>query len=247
MTAARYSRAEVRRALCSQYALGTLRGAARRRLEQLMTADPSLRAELRWWEQRLAALALRLKPVKPRDIVWLNLEHRIRIAPKVTPITVAPSRLRRWQQWAWLATAASVLLGVALVNLMQSPRTSTQVVVQKVPLPSPPMYVAMLQPEKNPSTWMVMVHPEMGQMKVKVLNDYPMDNQHVAELWVMHDGKPVSAGVMPHAGEMMMAWPKGVPFAEKMVVAVSMEPMGGSPKPWPTGPVLATAEIHFAG
>jgi anti-sigma-K factor RskA len=245
MTSARYSRPELRRALSSQYALGTLRGAARRRLENLMAADPGLRAEARWWEQRLAVLAMRLKPIQPRDIVWLNLEHRVRTSPTVTPITAQPARLRRWQQWAWLATAASVLLGVALYNTMQSPPASTQVVMQKVT--PPPMYVAMLQPEKKPASWMVMVHPEMGQMKVKVLNDYPMDGKHVAELWVMHDGKPVSAGVMPHSGAMMMAWPKDVPFAEKMVVAVSMEPMGGSPMPWPTGPVLATGEIHLAG
>jgi anti-sigma-K factor RskA len=184
--------------------------------------------------------------VKPREIIWLNLEHRVRTSTNVTPITVAPTRLRRWQQWAWVATAASMVLSVTLYQRMQMP-PEKQVVVQKVQVTSPPMYVAMLQPEKKPSTWMVMVHPEMGQMKVKVLNDYPMDNQHVAELWVMHDGKPVSAGVMPHSGDMMMEWPKGVPFAEKMVVAVSMEPMGGSPKPWPTGPVLATAEIHLAG
>ncbi len=223
-----------------------MRGAARQRLEHLLAADPSLRAELRWWEQRFASLALRLKPVPPRPIVWLDLQHRLRTSANVTPIAVPPARLRRWQQWSWVATAASLLLAVALYNTMQSPRTSTQVVVQKVDLPSPPMYVAMLQPEKKPSTWMVMVHPEMGQMKVKVLNDYPMDNQHVAELWVMHDGKPVSAGVMPHSGEMMMPWPKGVPFAEKMVVAVSMEPMGGSPTGQPTGPVLATGEIHLA-
>jgi anti-sigma-K factor RskA len=237
MISPRYSRPELRRALCAQYALGTLRGAARRRLEHLMAADPSLRAELRWWEQRLARLALRLKPVQPRDIVWLNLEHRMRTSPTVTPITVAPVRLRRWQQWAWLATAASVLLSFALFTTMR----------HEVVAPAHPMYVAMLQPEKKPSTWMVMVHPEKGEMKVKVLNDYPMDNQHVAELWVMHDGKPVSVGVLPHWGEGTMAWPKDVPFAEKMTVAVSMEPMGGSPKPWPTGPVLATAEIHFAG
>jgi anti-sigma-K factor RskA len=212
-----------------------------------MVADPSLRAELRWWEQRLAMLALRLKPMPPRPIVWLNVEHRVRTSPIVTPIATPPStQLRRWQRWSWLATAASVLLGVALYSTMQSPR-APQVVAQNVPTPAAPMYVAVLQPEQKPSTWMVMVHPEKGQMKVKVLHDYPMDDQHVAELWVMHDGKPVSAGVMPHWGEMMMPWPKDVPFAEKMVVAVSMEPMGGSPKPWPTGPVLATAEIHFAG
>jgi anti-sigma-K factor RskA len=109
------------------------------------------------------------------------------------------------------------------------------------------MYVAMLHPEQQSSAWMVTVTPSSGRMKLKVLHEYPTDAQHDCELWVIAGGKPVSVGVMPRSGELTLSWPKDVPFAENLVLAVSMEPAGGSPTGSPTGPVLATGEIHQAG
>jgi anti-sigma-K factor RskA len=241
----KYSRPALRSALSAQYALGTLQGRARRRFEQLVAADPAMRAELRKWEQRFAQLALRLKPMPPRPIVWTGLMHRLS-SSTVTPLRPAAPPTG-WRTLALLATAASVVLAIALSRQVGKPAPQPQVVVQQVPVPSAPIYVATLQPEKRPTSWLVTVTPGQGRMKVKVLDQYPTTTQQDLELWVIAGGKPVSVGVMPKSGAGEMAWPKNVPFAEKLVLAVSLEPSGGSPTGSPTGPVLATGEILQPG
>ncbi len=237
-----YASPELRRALCSQYVLGTLQGPARRRFEHLLPADGALRTELHWWEERLAQLALRLKPLPPRETVWLGLQRQI-ARGQPTAIGVAkrsgPDVVRPWQGLAWIAMAASVVLATALFLGPEAP-SPTQIAV----VPAGPTYVAMLQPKEQPSAWQVTVQPKAGRMKVKVLQPYPTDAQHDVELWVIAGGKPVSVGVIPRSGETTFAWPKDVPFAEKLVLAVSFEPAGGSPTGQPTGPVLATGEIR---
>jgi anti-sigma-K factor RskA len=234
----KYDHPILRRELSAQYALGTLKGAARRRFESLLPRDAALRDELHWWEERLARLALRLKPVQPRQRVWLDLQHRALREP-----SRLPTKGSSVQGVAWIALAASFVIAVTLFLVPPAP--------EPVPIarttPAEPTYWAVLRPEKQPSAWMVSVQPQAGRMKVKVLQAYPTDAKHDCELWVIVGGKPVSAGVMPRSGELTLSWPKTVPFAHNLVLAVSYEPAGGSPTGSPTGPVLATGEMHPVG
>lgn len=232
----RYDNDRLRRVLAAEYVLGTLRGPARARFERLLIGNGRLRAELRFWETHFNALALRLKPVAPRPLVWLELERRAS-ASTVSQLRAPRQQAQRfWQTWAALATAASVVLAVALFN---RPVPTPQI----VEVPAPAAYVAMLQPEKSAPKWLVSVAPEQGRMKIKVLGDSPADAQHDCELWVIAGGKPVSVGVIPRSGETSVPWPKDVPFVENLTVAVSLEPAGGSPTGTPTGPVLAASPI----
>ena len=236
----RYSQPALRKLLCGQYALGTLRGAARRRFEHLLPGDGALRAELRWWEQRLSLLALRHAPVKPRDIVWVELRHRVEQLEQ-RPTTQKP-RASATQRWAWLATAASVILATALfVNVRQPPPLP-----QVVEVPAPEPFVTVLQPDAKFSAWMVTVTPKSGRVMVKTLRAMPVAAGHSMELWVIAGGKPVSMGVLSESGKQEKSWPASVPFAEGLVLAVSVEPTGGSPTGAPTGPVITTGTIQQA-
>jgi anti-sigma-K factor RskA len=240
----RYSQPALRKLLCAQYALGTLRGAARRRFEHLLPGDGSLRAELRWWDQRLSLLALRQAPIKPRDIVWLELRHRIEQTDQRTAQMRAPSSRR----WAWLATAASVVLAIALFITLRQPPIPPQVIVQQVPVevPAPQPFVAVLQPDAKFSAWMVTVTPKNGHVLIKTLRPMPVAAGHSMELWVIAGKKPVSMGVLPESGRQEKSWPANVPFEEGLVLAVSVEPAGGSPTGVPTGPVVTTGAIQPA-
>jgi len=60
-----YDRPELRDRLAAAYALGTLRGAARRRLERLMSSDATLAAAVEDWQRRLNPLVEALPPVDP--------------------------------------------------------------------------------------------------------------------------------------------------------------------------------------
>jgi anti-sigma-K factor RskA len=254
----KYASPKLRQLLAAQYALGTLSGRACRRFQRLLAADGGLRAELVIWETRLASLGLRLKPVAPRDIVWLDLLQRLQTrvvplqpaAPAESPRGEAGSgHLALWRTWAALATAASLLLGFQLWQTGNQPPAPPQIVRVEVPVvqPAPPAYVAMLQSEKAGATWLVSVSPEQGRMNIKVLAGSPADAKHDCQLWVIADGKPVSIGVIPRSGGASMPWPSTVAFAEGLTVAVSMEPAGGSPTGQPTGPVIAAAPVTKVG
>jgi anti-sigma-K factor RskA len=53
-----YSRPRLADRLAANYVLGTLRGAARRRLETLLPAHPSLRQAVNRWQDALVPLAV---------------------------------------------------------------------------------------------------------------------------------------------------------------------------------------------
>lgn len=64
-----YTDPTLRNCLASEYALGTLGGAARRRFERLMAGDATLRDLVADWEQRLATIPMGLPAIpQPADL-----------------------------------------------------------------------------------------------------------------------------------------------------------------------------------
>lgn len=78
----RYADPELRDRLAAEYALGTLRGAARRRFERLLPGNARLRDAAEDWELRLNLLAESAPAVEPPPHVWEGIAERIgRAAP----------------------------------------------------------------------------------------------------------------------------------------------------------------------
>lgn len=246
----KYESVQLRQMLAAEYALGTLRGAARRRFERLLAQDRWLRGELRHWEARLAELGLKLPAQAPRELVWTELQRRLNATPVIRPLQLpaAPApNLRLLRAWAWLATAASLVLAVALILQMSQPpeQLPPQIVRVEVPVPAPPqvVYVALLQPQASAARWTISVVPGKKLMKVAAAaTDYPLDAAHSLELWLIGpSGVPVAVGLLPLDGRHEMPLPMEVPEGAELTLAVSLEPQGGSPTGAPTGPVILTA------
>jgi anti-sigma-K factor RskA len=69
------------------------------------------------------------------------------------------------------------------------------------------------------------------------------------ELWlIVPDEKPIALGVFPAIETATMQLPPDIMarLNAKATLAVSIEPTGGSPTGQPTGPVIATGEMHLA-
>lgn len=114
-----------------EYVLGTLRGRDLEMFEKILAHDTEMQQEVARWERQLAALDGDLAPVQPGDHLLPQILERIRQAqddgssPFATlasePVASAspaakPSRSRFWPAVAGLATAASLVLAVLLLQ-----------------------------------------------------------------------------------------------------------------------------------
>ncbi len=213
--------------LASEYVLGTLRGAARRRFERWRAATPLVDERCRFWEERLMYLARNLKPVQPPAHVWAAIERRLNLARPA---------LRRTR---WVALAASVLLMVGLASLLYW---------RSIPA-NRATAVATISAKSGQHLWELQVFGKADRLVTRVtkLPAHPTGTDY--ELWALPEGgAPVSLGVLPAAGasSRQLTLIQMQALAHSTQVAVSIEPRGGSPTGQPTGEVLYTAALRAA-
>jgi anti-sigma-K factor RskA len=208
--------------LAAEYALGTLTGGARRSFERWRARDPFVARRVRAWEDRFAALALRLAPVAPSPSVWSAIERRT----SGTPVAGG------WRALA-AAIAAVAVLGFGWV-IWQELR------------PREPQATAVLATEAGAPLWRVAYAADGESLEVEAVGRVEYPAARARELWALPpDAAPVSLGLMPAAGEVRLALDDRQRAALALApnVAVSDEPAGGSPTGAPTGAVLYVAPI----
>lgn len=190
-----YDRPELLDKLASEYVLGTLRGRARRRFEQVLRNRPAAQAAVHAWEDRLGRLASSIAPIKPPDRVWAAIESRLRPAPK------AAERARSsWLDWlkpvAGFAFGAVLTVGLVLNN--PSRFVSVDEVAQsKQALPQ--SYVGLLLDGAGEPTLLASSTRQGRRLTVKFLR--PVDpSGKVLQLWALpKEGAPFPVGVMTPA------------------------------------------------
>ena len=211
--------------LAAEYVLGTLSGGARRRFDALLPAHPTLRQAVAAWEKRLLPMALKAEPVQPAAAVWNSIENKLGwTAPAARP--ASSLRVRFWQTFAALATVAAVVLGT---------RTPT------LPPTEAPMIV-VLHATKGSETLVAGLSPDRQQLTIQPLQKVALTSDQSLELWALKkDGPPASLGVI--AADKLTALNKKTLPKDTKGLAVSLEPLGGSPTGAPTGPVLFVGDL----
>jgi anti-sigma-K factor RskA len=234
-----YRDPQLKEALAAEYVLGTLRGQARRRFQKLMMQIPSLRESTWQWEQHLHGMNQLLPPITPDERVWRNISHALGFessVPKVDTVSAKSSNIvrltqihRLWKGLASVATAAAILLAVVLVNNQPAPVATAQ-------------QLAIVQGAQSEALWLIEV--TANTLEVRATQNFnPVANKDY-ELWMVAKGvdNPISLGLLPKSGKLSL--PKHSQFDDMEIVAlaVSLEPLNGSPNGLPTE-VLYTAEL----
>lgn len=231
-----YGRPERADALAAQYVAGTLRGAARRRFEDLLPGHPALRTAVADWQERLMPLTtvLPAEPVSPQ--VWQRIEQRL--WPQAAPVPWW-QRLGLWRTATGVAAAA----GVSLALVLQQ---------QPVASDAPPVVVVLQATEAGvPSTTLVAsVSGDGRSMVMRPLQPVALAADRALELWaVPPQGAPRSLGLVSAAGVTVLRrerLPAALLDAGKTAaLAVSVEPPGGSPTGAPTGPVVYAGKLQL--
>jgi anti-sigma-K factor RskA len=224
-------------ALASEYVLGTLRGAARRRFERWQRDEWHVASRVRTWEARLIPLAMGLPPIAPSPELWQRIEARIAVADALR-VDTAPRRAARP---ALRALAAALVLcaifagGYVTWRMTESMRLQT---------------VATIQGAQGPLVWNIQLDSRGERLRAVALPGAAARPGHSFELWALPPGKgaPVSLGLLPDAGQLerTLTIAQRTALASATQVAVSLEPTGGSPTGAPTGPVLFVAALKRA-
>jgi anti-sigma-K factor RskA len=230
----RYDDPRLRDELAAQYALGTLRGRARRRFERLLERDAALRALAAGWEARLNALAEAAPAVAPPPGLWTAIERRLDAESQAG--AGRPARPGLWGSlafWRGLGLAASAAAAaLALVLLLGAPRP-----------PALPDHLAVLADAQARPVLVASIDGRTGRAVVTRIEDAPVPAGKDLELWQIGPGSPGprSLGVIRGAATPVRLLQPAT--LDATALAVSLEPAGGSPTGAPTGPVLYQGRI----
>jgi len=238
--------------LAASYALGTLRGGARRRFEVLARDNASLRAAALIWQSRLASVAELQPEVAPSPAIWKRIENLVSAekqgqAKRAAQIAATVPRsggnwwssLGLWRGTAAAGAFAAVIAVVTGVNL--NTQLSSQVQKLTAKLSSAPAieYVAVLADDKASASILVTFDPNSKKLVVKRVGDYREQPDKSLELWALPPGEPAkSLGVMTGDAVVRLTAADS-DIRNSPVLAITLEPRGGVPPGTAaTGPIL---------
>jgi anti-sigma-K factor RskA len=227
---------------CAEYALGVLDSDSRRALEREAARDAALRDNFDVWLARLTPLAGNLTPVVPPERVWTRIQSDLGfLAP------VRRSRGGWWDSlslWRWLGIGASiaalVLLAVNLVVLREAQQSVTGVAQSGY-------LVARIARSDGVAYWTATIDIRRASLVIVPAVVPKVAADRSPELWLIPPGaKPIPLGVFAADAPVSVSLTPQMAslIGAKTLLAVSLEPRGGSPTGQPTGPVVATGELN---
>ncbi|WDE14279.1 anti-sigma factor [Thalassomonas haliotis] len=232
-----YEDPELINRLSAEYVLGTLQGRARQRFQRLMLSSPRVRQATWQWERQLNQMGNSLTAVTPDSRVWENISQGIEPVQsgasepvRAEAVKLLPALARLWQGVAVTAVAASLVL---LVFLLQP----------SVPVESE--QVALVQNQQQQVLWLIDVKQEQLYIKASAMLTAYSDKDY--ELWMILKGQdnPVSLGLLPKTGSRILVKKPEFSADDISLLAVSLEPLGGSPTGAPTQVLYTTPLISL--
>lgn len=217
-------------ALCGEYLLGTLRGAARRRFEASLRAEPLVAQRLRHWEATIMPRYSEKIEVPPPGHVWRKLERDLGLSRYRLP----------WHQrvgtWKTVSALASAALVVAFVVAVGSRHGAAPALVE----------IAQLSGKEGGTRVSAQLSSDGRILALKANRPVLAGPNQSYELWLIPDqgAAPVSVAVLGSLDASLQLSPeRSAQLRPGVTLAISTEPAGGSPTGQPTGAVILVGRI----
>lgn len=227
--------------IAGEYVLGVLSAEDRRKVEARLAQDRQFAAMVNRWEENLSTFNDDYEALQPPPRAYSAIEQRILgTAPPDAAFSgkVAGGFWNSLALWRSLALASLVTsIGLALsMSALTTPRPM-----------SGGRLVADLAGENAAINLVARYDEANGALRITPVAA-GKEKEKSLELWLVEEGKsPVSLGVLPQTGEGELAVPAVMRsrLVQGAVLAVSVEPFGGSPTGSATGPVIASGAARF--
>ena len=247
--------------IAASYALGSLRGGARRRFEAMARVQAPVRAAALVWQTRLSAMTEIQEQVAPDPAVWTRILNLVQADREVLKMqaarllaSVAPTVgngvgsgggsgwLRSLALWRTVALAGVVATTLALVTgASMRGQLGSQIAALRTQLEQTPKiaYVAVLADDKAAASVLVTFDPQNGKLILQRVGGYREAGDKSLQLWGLPSaGGPQSLGVLGQDRVLRINAAEG-DVRQIPMLAISLEPKGGVPGAGgPTGPVL---------
>lgn len=224
----------------AEYVLGVPDADTRAAVEREIRDNPQAAAAVALWQRHLLPLSEDIPAVAPADYVWVRLQSGLGLTRDI-PAPARP-RQRLWDSlplWRWLGIGASVLAAACLVMLFTTPRPAPTIVGAHY-------MVSSIQQDNGITGWTAAMDIQHAQMVVVPATPAAIAGDRSPELWLIPPGgKPIALGVIARDKPTTVKLRPDLlaNLSAKALLAVSVEPAGGSPTGQPTGPVVAKGAI----
>jgi anti-sigma-K factor RskA len=212
----------------AELALGVLEGDERATALRRVLAEPGFAATVEWWRERFAALF---------DL-WPEVAAPAHIETRIAATLDGAAVSTRGFPWPLLAIASSAIAACLLLFILVDPRPSVPV-SQPVPAARPTSLLVATLDAGEDGQVAAAFDPAAGALRIAAAPAVARDK--VAQLWAIGgDGVPHPLALLTRAPKTLALTPADraliLPGA---VLAISVEPTGGSPTGKPTGPIIA--------
>jgi anti-sigma-K factor RskA len=226
----------------AEYVLGVLDADARATVAHEVATTSEAAVAVAVWQRRLTPLADTIGEVAPAPYVWARIRDTVQLDAPARP----KPRNGLWdniQLWRWFGIGAGAL-AAALLVVVYLPRPALP------PTAVTAGYMASTLQQDNGSTgWTATMDLQNARMVVVPATPVAFAQGRAPELWLIPAGaNPIAVGMIARDKPTTLALDSGLlaRLGPTAALAVSVEPVGGSPTGQPTGPVIAKGTIGAA-
>ena len=224
--------------LAGEYVLGVLGVEDRLQVEERLRRDRTFATIVRRWEDNLSQFNDDYGIELPPEALFAKIEGRLFSEPPKNAWTSALgtlwNSLALWRGLAVASVAVSAVVAGTEAGLWDRSAAAPQLVAE---LAGKDSVISLVARYDSGSGRLQVTPVATGERQQKSL-----------ELWLIEgEAAPRSLGVLPQTGEGELIVPDTLRnrFAEGVILAVSLEPFGGSPTGQATGPVIALGPAHL--
>lgn len=234
----------------AEYVLGVLDAGELRAARRRLRTESAFADEVARWEAYFLPWIGAIEPIAVPAEAWQRLRRQLGWSGSDTAPRTAPSPVGFWRGLAYGSLGLATVTALALMWVLRQPP-----VVPPAPTPPPqivtrivaPDMVAKIEDDSGRAMLVASIDSASGEMTLAPVDDMDVPADRAAELWLIPaGGAPQSLGVIDPSQAATMTIPDALRagLGTDALLAVSVEPVGGSPTGQPTGPVVAKGAMR---